>query len=54
MNVNLIEKKLIKAIRKEKEEVSNETSFMTLETVEDRFIHLENVVKKLFITGGKL
>ena len=49
MNIKEVEKKIIKSIRKENEKVSKETSFETLETIEHRFINLENVVKELFL-----
>jgi hypothetical protein len=49
MNIKKVEKKIIKSIRKQNKEVSEETSFETLETIEHRFIDLENVVKELFL-----
>ena len=48
MNITIIEKEILKAIDIERQEVQKENSFMTLETIEDRFMDLENFVKKLF------
>ena len=48
MNVKMIEKEILKAIDIERQGVQEENTFMTLETIEDRFMDLENFVKKLF------
>tara|TARA_R100001480_G_scaffold111855_1_gene112904 strand:+ start:415 stop:579 length:165 start_codon:yes stop_codon:yes gene_type:complete len=48
MNITIIEKEILKAIDIERQGVQKENAFMTLETIEDRFIDLENFVKKLF------
>ena len=48
MNITIIEKEILKAIDIERQGVQEENAFMTLETIEDRFMDLENFVKKLF------
>jgi hypothetical protein len=47
MNINILEKEMLKAIGVEKEGVEKESSFDTLETVEMRFSNLERFLKKL-------
>ena len=48
MNINYIEQQILKAIDIERKGVQEEDSYMTLETIEDRFIDLKKFVKKLF------
>ena len=48
MNINTIEKEILRAIDIERQGVQEENSYMTLETIEDRFTDLEKFVCKLF------
>tara|TARA_E500000318_G_scaffold55370_1_gene51455 strand:+ start:227 stop:394 length:168 start_codon:yes stop_codon:yes gene_type:complete len=48
MNINYIEQEILKAIDIERQGVQEEDSYMTLETIEDRFTDLKKFVKKLF------
>ena len=47
MNINVIEKEILKAVDIEKQTLEN--NFRTWETVEERFTDLQNFIKKLFI-----
>ena len=55
MNINTIEREILRAINMERQGVQEEDSYMTLETIEDRFIDLEKFVCKLFTEykGGR-
>ena len=48
MNINYLEKEILKAIDIERQRVQEENTFMTLEIIEDRFMDLKKFVKKLF------
>ena len=48
MNINYLEKEILRAIDMERQGVQEEDSYMTLETVEGRFIDLKKFVKKIF------
>jgi len=48
MKINTIEKEILRAIDIERQGVQEEDSYMTLETIEDRFIDLKKFVKKIF------
>jgi len=47
MNINVIEKEILKAVDIEKQTLEN--NFRTWETVEESFTDLQNFIKKLFI-----
>jgi hypothetical protein len=53
MDINTIEKEILRAIDMERQGVQEENSCMTLETIEDRFIDLKKFVKKLFKENKK-
>ena len=55
MNINTIEREILRAIDMERQGVQEENSYMTLETIEDRFTDLEKFVCKLFTEykGGR-
>jgi len=47
MNINVIEKEILKAVDIEKQILEN--NFRTWETIEESFTDLENFIKKLFV-----
>ena len=47
MNVNVIEKEILKAVDIEKQILEN--NFRTWETIEESFTDLQNFIQKLFI-----
>jgi len=47
MNIDYLEREILRAIDMERQGVQEEDSYMTLETIEDRFIDLKKFVKKI-------
>lgn len=48
MNIDFLEREILRAIDMERQGVKEEDSYMTSETIEDRFIDLKKFVKKIF------